>query len=227
MKHCVILKISLLLVLLLSVSWSVSAQESESGSDGRYCYSELHELELGVGYPMFGKILAKNTTGSFNLFAPLFNLFLAEDIVPELSVGDIDLSPVVRFEYGYNINKWFNVGAGVYYSYLNKDVLYRESGAFAWNESAHLMNVLLNLRAYWLNRKYVRLYSGIGIGATMLYGNLGNTSPETVGENDLLSSFALEFRLIGLQVGNDKLYGKLEIGSTGTGIINAGIGYRF
>ena len=79
------------------------------------------------------------------------------------------------------------------------------------------MNVLLNLRAYWLNRKYVRLYSGIGIGATMLYGNLGNTSPETVGENDLLSSFALEFRLIGLQVGNDKIYGKLEIGSTGTG----------
>ena len=217
MKHCVISKISLLFVLLLSVSWSVSAQESESGSDGRYCYSELHELELGVGYPMFGKILAKNTTGSFNLFAPLFNLFLAEDIVPELSVGDIDLSPVVRFEYGYNINKWFNVG----------DVLYRGSGALAWNESAHLMNVLLNLRAYWLNRKYVRLYSGIGIGATMLYGNLGNTSPETVGENDLLSSFALEFRLIGLQVGNDKLYGKLEIGSTGTGIINAGIGYRF
>jgi hypothetical protein len=154
MKHRVILKISLLLVLLFSVSWSVSAQESEGGSDGRYCYSGLHELELGVGYPMFGKILAKNTTGSFNLFAPLFNLFLAEDIVPELSVGDIDLSPVVRFEYGYNINKWFNVGAGVYYSYLNKDVLYRESGAFAWNESAHLMNVLLNLRAYWLNRKY-------------------------------------------------------------------------
>lgn len=226
MKHRVSLKISLLLVLLLSVSWSVLAQESEGGSDGRYCYSGLHELELGVGYPMFGKIIAQSTIGNFNLFAPLFNLFLADDIVPELSVGDIDLSPVVRLEYGYNINKWLNVGAGVYYSYLNKDVLYSESAAFAWNESGHLMNVLLNVRAYWLNRKYVRLYSGIGVGATMLYGNLGNTSAENVGENDLQSSFALEFRLIGLHVGN-KLYGKLEIGSTGTGVINAGIGYKF
>lgn len=83
-----------------------------------------------------------------------------------------------------------------------------------------------NVKFYWLNRKLVRMYSGIGVGLAVVNSNAGaeNADEAAVYSTSLMA--AIDLRLVGLTVGQ-KLYGRFEVGTLSSGLITAGIGYRF
>ena len=105
-------------------------------------------------------------------------------------------------------------------------MLYKEDNSHAWDEWTHLATATFNVKFYWLNRKWVRMYSGVGVGLGIVSTNAGAENAEEAAgcSTRLLPTFDL--RLIGLTVGQ-KLYGRFEVGTLNAGLVSAGIGYRF
>lgn len=195
---------------------SVFAQDN----NGKVDYTGTQEVDISVGLPyaslfksasMFGDAL-----GGFNFISP-------SDIV---TGSDKTILPAFRAEYGYNVLNWLNLGAGVNYSYGSYSMLYKDDMSHAWDTGTHLATISFNVKFYWLNRKLVRMYSGIGVGLAVVNSNAGaeNAGEAAVYSTSLMA--AIDLRLVGLTVGQ-KLYGRFEVGTLSSGLITAGIGYRF
>ena len=109
--------------------------------------------------------------------------------------------PTFRAEYGYNVLSWLSLGAGVNYSYGSYRMLYKEDNSHAWDE-----------------------WTGVGLGIVSTNAGAENEEEAAGRSTKLLPTFDL--RLIGLTVGQ-RLYGRFEVGTLNTGLVSAGIGYRF
>ncbi len=220
-----LLSISLVALSLLSPEASAGVRE-DNGNE----YSASNEIEVSVGlpFPQFASSLTGVTTGFAKIFGHLSSVpWSSSDITPvEHVYGESIRTPVIRLEYGKNINGWLNVGGGAYYSYSSCPQVYSETGAPAWSEEMHSVSVMVNVRFYWLNRRLVRMYSGLGGGVGIVFSNLAAGSLEESGAMRTYIVPALDVRLVGLTVGR-RLYGRFEAGVLGTGLVTAGIGYRF
>ena len=203
-------------VLLLLIS-SASAQDSKGK---KVDYTGTQEVDISVGLP-YGSLfrdasVVGDAFGSLNFIDP-----------PDIVTGkNKTVLPTFRAEYGYNVLSWLSLGAGVNYSYGSYRMLYKEDNSHAWDEWTHLATATFNVKFYWLNRKWVRMYSGVGVGLGIVSTNAGaENAEEAAGRSTkLLPTFDL--RLIGLTVGQ-RLYGRFEVGTLNTGLVSAGIGYRF
>lgn len=203
-------------VLLLLIS-SASAQDNKGK---KVDYTGTQEVDISVGLPYGSLFRDASVVG--DAFAG-FNFISPSDIV----TGDYKtVLPTFRAEYGYNVLSWLSLGAGVNYSYGSYRMLYKENHSHAWDEWMHLATATFNVKFYWLNRKWVRMYSGVGVGLGIVSTNAGaeNAEEATGRSTKLLPTFDL--RLIGLTVGQ-RLYGRFEVGTLNTGLVTAGIGYRF
>lgn len=211
-------KISKFIIVAAAVLFAVSvyAQDSSRKVD----FTGTQEVDISVGLPyaslfwsasMFGDALGG------------FNFIDKSDIVTGSSKTVL---PVFRAEYGYNVLSWLNLGAGVNYSYGSYSMLYKEDNSYAWDTETHLATITFNVKFYWLNRKWVRMYSGIGVGLAVVNSNAGaeNADGAAIYSTSLMP--AIDLRLIGLTVGQ-KLYGRFEVGTLSSGLVTAGIGYRF
>ena len=101
---------------------------------------------------------------------------------------------------------------------------YEDTGRYAYTEQFGMTSVTVRVKFYWLNRKWVRMYSAIGAGVGIVHTNAFSEyveSPAYITK----AVFAPDLCLIGLTVGR-KLYGRIEYGSLYGGL-TAGIGYRF
>lgn len=76
------------------------------------------------------------------------------------------------------------------------------------------------VRFTWLNRRWVRMYTSLGLGATFATG----VDYETERFNDDL--FAFQFTPIGISVGRS-LFGFAEVGVGAQGALMMGVGYKF
>jgi len=196
---------------------SVSAQDNNGK---KVDYTGTQEVDFSVGLP-YGLLfrsasIVGDAFGSLNFIDP-----------PDIVTGDYKtVLPTFRAEYGYNVLGWLSLGTGVNYSYGSYRMLYKEDDTHAWDEWTHLATVTFNIKFYWLNRKWVRMYSGVGVGLGIVSTNAGaENAEEAAGRSSkLLPTFDL--RLIGLTVGQ-RLYGRFEVGTVNTGLVSAGIGYRF
>ena len=203
-------------VLLLLIS-SASAQDSKGK---KVDYTGTQEVDISVGLP-YGSLfrdasVVGDAFGSLNFIDP-----------PDIVTGENKtVLPTFRAEYGYNVLSWLSLGAGVNYSYGSYRMLYKEDNSHAWDEWTHLATATFNVKFYWLNRKWVRMYSGVGVGLGIVSTNAGaENAEEAAGRSTkLLPTFDL--RLIGLTVGQ-RLYGRFQVGIMSSGLISAGIGYRF
>lgn len=208
-----ILSAAALLLLIPSVS-------AKDNNDKKVDYTGTQEVDISVGLPYGSLFRSASVVG--DAFAG-FNFISPSDIV---SGDNRTVLPTFRAEYGYNVLSWLNLGAGVNYSYGSYHMLYKEDNSYAWDEWTHLATITFNVKFYWLNRKWVRMYSGVGVGLGIVSTNAGaENAEEAAGRStSLLPTFDL--RLIGLTVGQ-KLYGRFEVGTLNTGLVSAGIGYRF
>ena len=210
-----ILSAAALLLLITSVS-------AKDNNDKKVDYTGTQEVDISVGFPSAAYLMAGQ--GLAYAMKGLVNIFVQEDnnITP---ADNTTMLPTFKAEYGYNVLSWLNLGAGVNYSYGSWPMLYAESNAHAWDENVHFTNITFNVKFYWLNRKWVRMYSGVGIGLALCSTNAGAEDISEAGKYTTLAMPAFDLRLIGLTVGQ-KLYGRFEVGTV-YGFVTAGIGYRF
>ena len=225
-------KLYALLFLLVSATFPLFSQ-SESDHHPKWVdYTGTHEVDVSVGFPTARIMVSIMEMGRG--FMWLNNL--AGDILDDIegnppanrvnaaSSGDICAVPNLRAEYGYNILSWLNLGLAVNYSSCSNPMQDMDTGMYLWTENSHMTSVTVKVRFYWLNRKWVRMYSAVGAGVGIVHTNAFSEyveSPAYITK----AVFAPDLCLIGLTVGR-KLYGRIEYGSLYGGL-TAGIGYRF
>ena len=181
---------------------------SQSGSDHHpkwVDYTGTHEVDVSVGFPTACMMYAY--------------MGIAKGLV-----GFGRVVPNLRAEYGYNFLSWLNVGAAVNYSDYRMSMRYEDTGQYAYTEQFGMTSVTVRVKFYWLNRKWVRMYSALGAGVGIVHTNALSESVENPAYVTK-AVFAPDLCLIGLTVGR-KLYGRIEYGSLYGGL-TAGIGYRF
>ena len=189
-------------------------------------------MDVSVGFPT--AYLMYGYMGMLNGLAGLANILedaLTDDgsgVKPAAAVerfGKMKMIPNLRAEYGYNFLSWLNVGAAVNYSDYRMPMRYEDTKLYAYTEKFHMTSVTVKVRFYWLNRKWVRMYSAVAAGVGIVHTNA--FSYDSAGQGDFVTKavFMPDLCLIGLTVGR-KLYGRIEYGSMYGGL-TAGIGYRF
>ena len=193
-------------VLLLLIS-STSAQDNKGK---KVDYTGTQEVDISVGLPYGSLFRDASVVG--DAFAG-FNFISPSDIVTETTRPYCPHS-------GPSTDTTSSAGSASY------RMLYKEDNSHAWDEWTHLATATFNVKFYWLNRKWVRMYSGVGVGLGIVSTNAGAENEEEAAgrSTKLLPTFDL--RLIGLTVGQ-RLYGRFEVGTLNTGLVSAGIGYRF
>lgn len=209
---------------------------SQSGSDHHpkwVDYTGTHEVDVSVGFPTARIMVSIMEMGRG--FMWLNNL--AGDILDDIegnppanrvnaaSSGDICAVPNLRAEYGYNILSWLNLGLAVNYSNCSNPMQDMDTGMYLWTENSHMTSVTVKVRFYWLNRKWVRMYSSLGAGVGVFNTNMMSYDLEDSQSYVTSAFFAPDVCLVGLTVGR-KVYGRIEWGSIFGGL-TAGIGCRF
>lgn len=158
-----------------------------------------HEFRLGAAWRPF---LADLTLGT--------NM----DIMDEQKgwkFGTIYTMPLLSFSYEYYFKKWFSLSCNTSVGVLFRAAYQEGSGNDPIIENGVATSLTVNARFTYLNSKWVRLYSSLGIGAAYVGG------------------FAPTFEVVpfGLTVGRKFFFfAEGGIGMEYWGA-NAGIGYRF
>ena len=158
-----------------------------------------HEFRLGAAWRPFFADLTLGTN---------------KDIMDEQEgwkFGTIYTMPLLSFSYEYYFKKWFSLSCNTSVGVLFRAAYQEGSGNDPIIETGTATSLTVNARFTYFNSKWVRLYSGLGIGAAYLGG------------------FAPTFEVVpfGLTVGKKFFFfAEGGIGSEYVGA-NAGIGYRF
>lgn len=211
-----------LIALLLAISISGFSQERKL----KPIFTPEHEFRLGIGaWPlMYGYVIFLGNDylefphGRYGDQSMAYDrgLFYAG---PERIMGSISLA------YTYNLKKWVSVGgtfsyAGLYRNYFDRVTVDKKK---VGSENVHDFCLTPMVRFTYLNRKYVRLYSqvGLGIGIGVNADNINNHK-----FSDSKVHVSGQATLFGVAVGN-RFFGFAEYGVGTQGLINAGIGYRF
>lgn len=205
-------KILFLLLLLPAIPTALSAQEEPAAVRRREPFVRQHELRLTAGaYPIIP---------SSHQF--LWWGYRDEMIFPPRNIhhNPVYTSGAWSLSYDYRFKKWFDLGLTLGYygeytdSYSNKDL------SFVRHNRIHFVTVMPLLRFTWLNRKWVRMYTTIGLGATF------GTGTDFDGEKFSEDTAAFQFTPIGISVGRS-LFGFAEVGLGAQGVLMMGVGYKF
>ncbi len=175
-----------------------------------------HEVSLGIGFLPSRNIVSgyhysfiPGNRMSYSLNSTYFDSMT--------NVVEIQ-NPYIGLNYFYNFNKYVALGGTFSYEGGSRSIYSHKDDSLMKRESKNILTAMANFRVSWLNRKYVRMYSLIGMGFS--FSAEGDF-------DDSEHHYALQFSPLGISVGN-KLYGFLEAG-VGTSYLgcNFGIGYRF
>ncbi len=130
-------------------------------------------------------------------------------------------TPLFSINYFYNRNQRWSFGASLSYESAGHAFYSRKDDSLINMDKRNIITAMAHVRLSWLNRRYVRMYSSIGMGRSF---SLEGEFREHDGEG---MAFAMQVVPIGISIGK-KLYGFAETG-IGTSYfgLSAGIGYRF
>lgn len=203
------------LLFLMAVSpAALPAQERIAAASQQAPFVPQHELRLSAGaWPLLPYKLGQGCDADrFTGFDRLYR-------GPLYTAGAWSLS------YDYRIKKWFDLGLTLsYYSEYSSSFRwsYRdEAWSLVGRNRAHAITVMPAARFTWVNTRWVRMYSTLGLGATIECGDPGH------GDDSYRDvSPAFQFTPIGIAVGRS-LFGFAEIGCGAQGCFLLGIGYRF
>lgn len=215
-------KVLLTLIILLS-GFSLAAQDNKGYSYVRKKpdFIPEHDVRIGMGaYPLtFGLIgwgLSKYTSlePEYRTLSDRYNYNLIGR-GPKYTFGA--LSAV----YTYRPLRWFEFGLTVSYAGEYNTRRYNDSKVVVSKDWIHDISVIPTFRFLYYSTDMVRLYSKIGIG-------LGFNIEYSDGRYlDTIVAPAWELTLFGISVGR-RIFGYAEVLSFGaTGMVSAGIGYRF
>ena len=172
-----------------------------------------HNFRLGVGSPGLLPIYA--TKGALKEATEQSGRTMSDGLASyRYYWDDIQYLPFFTLEYSYCAAHWVSVGAK--FSALS---YYRDRRHFKTDErvmTAHstTISAMFDVRFTYLNRQYVQLYSGLGLGIRSSFGVERSTG------------FSYDITWFGLSAG-DSVFGFFELGGGYGGVLRAGIGYRF
>ncbi|MBO7198679.1 MAG: hypothetical protein J6V26_01440 [Alistipes sp.] len=187
-------------------------------SEGGYNSEELpwhNDIRLGIGVP--GPIHILVVGGIDTDIDPDFSTTTASDNLAEARYYDTAsiYLPPLTLEYSRYLKEWFMIGCKVMYS----SIYYHERHIATHKRlTTHYDNTLgihLNMRFEYLRREICRMYSGIGVGATLRYS-----------KEAIVGIPMLDMTYVGMTVGK-RLYGFAELGAGISGCIRVGMGCKF
>lgn len=128
-------------------------------------YKGIYEVDVSVGIPT-----AWLFSSAVGLEGTFFRLLPGTDLV-EPGDNYYSIVPNLRAEYGYNILSWLNVGIAFNYSSCAYPMNYPDTGEYAWTEGLGMTTITANLKFYWFNREWVRMYFAIRAGVGIVRTN--------------------------------------------------------
>ena len=111
-------------------------------------------------------------------------------------------------DYGYNILRWLRLGASVNYE------------CWVGNYRTHDVSVVARVDFTYINREHVRLYSGLSVGVGM------HISQYASGAVEGIYLPAANMTPIGLNFGNERVFGLVETNIGSSSVLRIGIGFR-
>ena len=206
--------IALATIMLAASPFLVSAQEQDSINSE----TNLETTDMTPRNEISASI------GTVSAFGGIFDLFkvVIEGVGNGLGGNKTDTKFIGTYglDYYYQVNKWFRPGAKVVYEGLTTTI-YDSTDALVNHYNTSTLSVMASAQFSYLNRKYVKLYSGIDLGVTTVFDDnkQSSSSPSTM--------VAFNLTVIGVRVGNDKIFGMVEANVGMDALIMAGVGVRF
>lgn len=229
------MKRAILILMMVFLGWSSSAQDTLSWKQTL----QRHDIYFGIGDPLFAgltndrfPIFSKCGYGFFSKCSNNQGPHYATDwFSPDTYSSGVMATPTISIGYKYRIVKWFWLGATVSYTGFFETIYDRVSNKKYSTLNSHILTIMPEVRFSWLNKKYVTLYSGIGLGVNFIFDDVyysENTAHIKAGHRtDYVGhSFTGQLTFAGVHVGRE-WYGFTEIGIGTRGIIQAGFGYNF
>lgn len=124
-------------------------------------------------------------------------------------------------DYYHHFNKWLRIGGKFVYEGFNTRVTNDSTGNVVQKSNISLFTLMPSVQFSYLNKRCVKLYSGIDIGATF---SLQNIDGAFTNQNCI---FAINLTLIGIRVGNERIFGLAEANFGYDAFIKAGVGLKF
>ncbi len=191
----------LLVVLILAVSFNAPAQTKNT-----YKFKGTHELSLGLGmYPIDA------TDITYIMILPITGIYLSERTT----------SPTINLNYYYHTSNSISVGAEMTFGAIQEKFKAIYSENYSSTSYDTYFNFTPSVRLKWFRRKNLWMYSSLGIGVKIAHSVLNNSEKTTD------SYAALNCTIAGIQVGRKNWFGFAEIGTSSSGCIRIGAGYRF
>ncbi|MDE5708845.1 MAG: hypothetical protein K2I32_05310 [Alistipes sp.] len=197
------------LLLLTALPTALSAQE-ETPVRKREPFVRQHELRLTVGaYPLM-PYLAGSGCDAEHAFG-----------FDRTHRGPVYTSGAWSLSYDYRFKKWFDLGLMLGY-YGEYSTSYNNRNPSLTNRNrAHYLTIMPVARFTWVNTRWVRMYSALGLGATV---GFGHDAYEGTRLHD--ATLALQCTPVGIAVGRS-LFGFAEVGLGAQGVLMMGVGYKF
>ena len=198
----------LLLLLLAAMPAGLLAQEEPAAIRVRRPFTPQHELRL--------------TVGAYPILPSMFDWEGCADGIfyDRTHRGPVYTSGTWSLTYDYRFKKWFDLGVTLsYYGKYSRSYSNRDFSPVGRNR-AHAFTVMPVVRFTWVNSSWVRMYSTLGLGATLSGGRFDHNS-------DRFRNGFLAFQLtpIGISVGRS-LFGFAELGLGAQGVFMMGVGYK-
>lgn len=163
--------------------------------------------------------------GTVSAFGGIFDMFkvVIEGVANGLSKNyrtDTKFIGTYGLDYYYQVNSWCRPGAKVVYEGLTTSV-YDTTNVLVNHYNTSTLSIMPSVQFSYLNRKYVKLYSGLDLGVAFIFDdNKQNSSVSS-------TLFAFNLTVLGVRVGNDRIFGVVETNIGMDALIKGGFGVRF
>lgn len=175
--------------------------------------AQNHEARANLG------LLTSSDIG--NVFSDLIVTVISAE---GYSADNSESTGAIGFEYWYFQSDLLKLGGLFSYQAIDKEVFY--FGKKSGNITNSYYTIMPEISLEYVRSKWVQLYSGLGIGVTILNQNFESTKSDIAGSSQSEIMFNFHINAIGLRVG--KAFGaSVELGIGAKGIFNAGLSYRF
>lgn len=188
-----------------------------------------HEIRVGTGFLPTDTDNVCDMTGSY--YSDYYYQIFGGDYVPGSDPSQIieqsryyygGLRSTWAFSagYSYSVYKWLHVGATVSYHNVSREKFETLTRSSVSKMHRNYVSIIPTVRFSYLNRRYVRLYSAIGVGycAAIVRDFDHRTRLENFAAYDIT--------FFGISAGG-RLFGSAEAGLYTAGFFKFSIGYRF
>lgn len=181
-----------------------------AGAMAQYDWKERrNSLSVTVGSPSL-------ISGGSGVFTSMFS-----------KDADMSIFGTYGLNYGFNVLKWMRVGGSFFYSGWKMDKSDEEKTK---TDRYDEMALLAKVDFTYLNRKYVRLYSGAGVGANLTnirHITDGIENKDNLNPSEFMPYCGWVVTPIGVEAGGKCVYGIAEINIGRCDFFRAGLGFRF